>query len=150
MTLNSVKESNPKDAIGITKVPLSTLSMPVLFECGLGMMEGAIKYRRHNYRAIGVRASVYFDATMRHLGAWYEGEDIDPDSGLNHITKAITSLMVLRDAMIRDKMVDDRPPSTTGFIQPLNEKMKELLAKYETHLTPYTIDDTEGDAYNAD
>lgn len=141
------KQSNPKDAIGASKVPFSTLSVPVLLECALGMLEGAIKYRRHNYRVIGVRASVYYDATMRHLGAWWEGEDIDPASGLNHITKAITSLMVLRDAMIRDKMVDDRPPGTTGFIDELNQKTKELLDRFDEHAEPYTNQDGGPDGY---
>lgn len=149
-TESIVKQSNPKDAIGSSKVPMSTLPVPVLMECALGMLEGAIKYRRHNYRVIGVRASVYYDATMRHLGAWWEGEDIDPASGLNHVTKAITSLMVLRDAMIRDKMIDDRPPGTIGFVDELNEKTRELLSRYETHQQPYTQEDAEPDHYLGD
>ena len=95
------KPTNPKDTVGIKKAPMSTVSAPVMIEVGLAMMEGARKYGRHNYRAIGIRASVYFDASMRHLLSWWEGEDIDPDSGLSHITKAISSLMVLRDAMIQ-------------------------------------------------
>ena len=81
------KATNPKDAVGIKKVPLSTVSSKVIMEMGLGMLEGARKYGRHNYRVAGVRASVYYDACMRHLMAWWEGEDIDPDSGLHHIIK---------------------------------------------------------------
>src|SRR5690349_5453933 len=66
------KPSNPKDVIGIRKVPFSVLPTPVLWEAALGMMEGALKYGRHNYRAIGVRSSVYYDATQRHLTDWWE------------------------------------------------------------------------------
>jgi hypothetical protein len=33
------------------------VSAPVLAEVGLGMLEGGHKYGRHNYRAIGVRAT---------------------------------------------------------------------------------------------
>lgn len=132
-----VKESNPKDAIGVTKVPYSTLSGPVIAEMAVGMLEGALKYGRHNYRAIGVRASVYYDATRRHLDGWWEGEDIDPDSGLSHITKALTSLAVLRDAMIRGKMEDDRPQGTVGFLAKLNLKVKELLATYTNPKAPF-------------
>src|SRR5271170_6356732 len=51
------KASNPKDALGIRKVPFSTISMPVLAELGVAMLEGALKYGRHNYRAIGVKGS---------------------------------------------------------------------------------------------
>ena len=115
------KPTNPKDAVGIKKAPMSTVSAAVLAEVGVGMLEGALKYGRHNYRGVGVRASVYYDATIRHLFSWWEGEDIDPDSQLSHVTKAICSLVVLRDAMIQDKCEDDRPPRSVNFYEQLNE-----------------------------
>ena len=137
VTVGSIKDSNPKDALGISKVPMSTVPVPVMMEVALGLMEGGLKYGRHNYRAIGIRFSVYYDAAMRHVGAWWEGEDIDADSGLSHITKAISTLVVLRDAMIRDKFVDDRPPGTSGFIEKLNQKAAELLVKYPEPEAPF-------------
>jgi hypothetical protein len=120
------KASNPKDVLGIRKVPRSVIPVSVLWELGdpsdipapviwelaVAMFEGALKYARHNYRAVGVRASVYFDALNRHVDAWWDGQDIDPDSGLHHITKAIATLFVLRDSMIRGNWVDDRAPRT--------------------------------------
>lgn len=107
----SAKDGNPKDAIGIRKWRyISTIPLTVLWEIGAALLEGALKYGAHNYRVAGVRASVYVDAAMGHIGQWWEGEDIDKDSGLNHITKAIASLIVLRDAMIQDMLTDDRPP----------------------------------------
>ncbi len=132
-----VKESNPKDAVGVAKAPASTVPLPVLLEIGVAMLEGARKYGRHNYRAIGVRSSVYFDAAFRHLSAWWEGEDVDPDSGLSHITKAIATLAVLRDAMIRGKMVDDRPPGTAGFVQALNERAAAVVKRYPDAKAPF-------------
>jgi hypothetical protein len=125
------KDTNPKDAVGIAKVPFSTLSQVVIAEEGLAMMEGALKYGRHNYRESGVRASVYFDAFMRHMTAWWEGQDIDPDSGLSHVTKARACLGVLRDSMVRGNWVDDRPPRVEeSWMADLNAKAKALLAKY--------------------
>ena len=133
------KDTNPKDAVGIKKVPLSVVSAPVLMEIGLGMMEGARKYRRHNYRVAGVRASVYYDAAMRHLMSWWEGEDIDPDSGLSHISKALACLSVLRDSMILENWNDDRPPKhKDGWVQEYNKKAKEIIEKYPEELEPYT------------
>jgi hypothetical protein len=133
------KPSNPKDSLGILKHPLSTVSMPVIAELGVGMLEGSMKYGRHNYRAVGVRASVYFDATFRHLAAWWEGQDIDPLSGINHVGKAIASLFVLRDSMIRGNWVDDRPPAVDADIwDDLNERVKKLNAQYPTPVAPYT------------
>lgn len=127
----SGKPTNPKDAVGIKKVPMSTVPANVLMEVGLAMMEGALKYGRHNYRAVGVRASVYFDAAKRHLDDWWEGVDIDKDSGLSHLSKAMACLVVLRDSMARGNMTDDRPPaSPEGWMEELNKKAEELLEKY--------------------
>ena len=127
---NETKPTNPKDAIGIRKAPLSCVPASVLLETGTAMLEGASKYGRHNYRAVGVRASVYYDATMRHMMQWWEGEDIDPDSGLSHVTKAIASLVVLRDAMIQQKLTDDRPPASKMDIASLNATAGAVLDRH--------------------
>jgi hypothetical protein len=133
------KASNPKDVLGIRKVPRSTIPLPVLWELGVAMLEGALKYARHNYRAVGVRASVYYDACARHMDAWFEGEDTDPDSALNHITKAIATLVVLRDSMIRGNWVDDRPPrSKPEIMAELNAKVAKLIDKYPDPKVPFT------------
>ena len=138
MLFNS-KDTNPKDAVGTKKVPFSTIPCRVIAEVGLAMLEGSRKYSRHNYRIAGVRGSVYYDATLRHLMAWYEGEDIDPDSGLSHITKAIAGLVVLRDSMISNNWTDDRPPKVkSGWVQELNIKAGEIIDKYPNSKEPYT------------
>ena len=133
------KDTNPKDAVGIAKAPLTVIPQTLLGELGVALLEGARKYGRHNWRVAGVRASVYIDAAWRHLADWWEGEDIDPDSDLNHITKAIASLTVLRDAMIQDSWVDDRPPPTKkGWLKELNARAKRVLEKYPDAVDPYT------------
>ena len=132
------KETNPKDSVGIKKVPFSTVPSEVVAEIGLAMLEGARKYGRHNYRIAGVRSSVYYDALFRHITAWWEGEDIDPDSGLNHVIKALSTLTVLRDAMINDKLTDDRPPSLkAGWVTELNKKAAEIIDKHPDSLPPF-------------
>jgi Domain of unknown function (DUF5664) len=134
----TTKPTNPKDAFGIKKASLSCVPSPVLMEVGIGMLEGAGKYGRHNYRIYGVRASVYYDAALRHLMSWWEGEDIDADSGLSHVTKAICSLVVLRDAMIQGKFNDDRPPVSRAWLADLNAKAEALFEKYPDPVKPYT------------
>lgn len=126
----SEKPTNPKDAIGIRKAPMSTVPAGVMAELGTAMLEGAAKYGRHNYRAVGVRASVYYDALMRHAFAWWEGEDIDPDSGMSHVTKAIATLVVLRDAMMQGKLEDDRPPRSAPFFGELNAQAGVILDRH--------------------
>ncbi len=136
--MNEVKDSNPKDALGIRKAPFSTVPAPVIAELGLAMLEGALKYGRHNYRVIGVRTSVYYDACRRHLDAFWEGQDIDPESGLPHVIKAMACLAIMRDAQYQGKLTDDRPPSTPdGWVEKLNQKAADLLDKYPNPKPPY-------------
>lgn len=135
----AAKPTNPKDAIGSTKPPLSTIPTRVLFLLGLGMLEGTCKYGRHNYRAAGVRGSVYFDAALRHMSKWYEGEDIDPDSGLPHVIKAMASLAVLMDGILEGNFNDDRPPKIDPkFWNEVEKKAKEILARFPNPVEPFT------------
>jgi hypothetical protein len=102
---------DPKGVAGAARVPFDALPWAVLAELALAHGEGAALYGRHNWRRTRVVASTYYAASLRHLWKWIEGEDIDPDSGVSHLVKAMASLAVLRDAQIMGTMDDDRPPS---------------------------------------
>lgn len=118
---------------------MSTVPCGPILEAGLGMLEGARKYGRHNYRVVGARASVYYDAVIaRHLMPWWEGQDIDPDSGLSHITKAITGLLVLRDSMLKGNWIDDRPICNEIDLAELNRKAAEIIDRYPNAEIPFT------------
>lgn len=133
------KPTNPKDQISVEKIPFSLIPSNVLAEVALAFLEGSLKYGSYNWRVAGVRASVYLDAESRHKEAFKNGEDIDPDSGLNHIAKAIACLIILRDSMLNGNWTDDRPPKiNSGWIQESNKKVKELIAKYPNPKSPYT------------
>lgn len=125
----TVTKGNPKDAVGSNKAPVSTVSRRVLHELGLAMLEGECQYWRHNYRAVSVRAMVYVDALERHLSAWIEGQDIDPDSGLSHLVKAMACLAIIRDAQLYGSLIDDRPPAQKdlNWIKALNEKAMSIV-----------------------
>lgn len=137
----SEKDTNPKDPIGVRKWRQYTaVPTSVIWELGVAMLEGALKYGRHNYRVAGVRASVYVDAAKGHIDSWWEGEDEDEDSRLSHITKAIASLTVLRDAMINNSWVDDRPPVNQGtgkLKADLQNHVEWLLDKYPSPKEAY-------------
>ncbi len=109
-SLRGTKETNPKYSEGTKKAPLHCIPCGPLFELGLAMFEGSRKYGRHNYRATGVRASTYYDAMIGHIMDWWEGEDIDPESGLHHLVKATTAMFIIRDSMLMGNFNDDRPP----------------------------------------
>lgn len=135
----NTKPTNPKDALGIKKVPLHCVSGQVLMELALAMFEGARKYGSHNYRDAGVRASVYYDAVLRHIIDWWEGEDIDPDSNLHHVSKAIACLHVLRDSMLMGNWIDDRPIQHPNKLNTkrFNEQTIKLIEKYPNAKKPY-------------
>jgi hypothetical protein len=136
----ATKDTNAKDAVGVKKWrQFCTLPFPPLWEVGVAMLEGARKYGRHNYRAAGVRASVYVDAAMGHISQWWEGEDLDPDSGLSHITKAIATLVVMRDAMLNDMFTDDRPPKSklSAIRDDLQAKVEDIIKRYPDAKEPF-------------
>jgi hypothetical protein len=129
------KDTNPKDALGVQRVPLmSVIPQNVIAEVALALLEGAWKYGRHNYRAAGVRPSVYVDAAQGHIGNYWEGEDIDPDSERHHVIKAIAGLVVLYDSICQENVQDDRPPKSKVLPRDarMNAKAKALLDKMAT------------------
>jgi hypothetical protein len=89
---------------------------------------GAKKYFANSYRqGETVVWSRTYGSIMRHMMAFWEGEDNDPDSNISHISHAITGLVVLRDSMMQENWVDDRPaPSKLGWISKMNQKAKEM------------------------
>lgn len=135
------KPENPKDRVGSAKYRMSCVSSAVMAEVAVAMTEGALKYGRHNYRAAGVLASVNKDAAKHHVDAWWEGQDIDPDSGLHHIVKAIAALTVLRDGMLAKNWIDDRPPvldPSFEWIERCNADTRRLMEKYPTPVPAFT------------
>jgi hypothetical protein len=137
-----LKDTNPKDAVGVRKWrQYCTVPTTIIWELGVAMLEGARKYGRHNYRVAGVRASVYVDAAKGHIDSWWEGEDIDADSGLSHVTKAMASLAVLRDAMINDMLTDDRPPKVKGFESfkaNMQKAVESIMERHPDACEPFT------------
>jgi len=140
--MSSTKKSNPKDMVGGNKFSFTRLPMSVVAEVSLALHEGARKYGAHNWRVAGVQSGVYIDGCLRHLMLWQEGQDIDPDSGLNHVTKAIAGLMVLRDGMIQDNWVDTRPPNSKMDMTELNDYVLNINCRYPNPVAPFLQTDT--------
>lgn len=103
---------NPKDKLGIKKVPLHLIPPSALIEEAMCMSEGAKKYGPYNWREEGkpVTVTVYVAAAMRHLLAFMDGEDLDPESGHSHLGHNRAGVGVLIDAMACGNAIDDRPP----------------------------------------
>ena len=142
MSEPTTKESNPKDAIGCKKPPLSVLPAPAMYVAALALLDGACKYRRHNWRIAGVRASIYYDAVMRHLTRCWEGEDTDPESGIPHLGHAMACLIILLDSRLAGKLTDDRPPALDpSWMKDIQSAVTQLLSRHPNPKTPFTIND---------
>jgi hypothetical protein len=135
------KPSNPKDAVGSNKLPFHLFPETAVALGSLAFLEGALKYGRANWRVIGVRTSIYIDALRRHVNAYFEGEDLDPDSGLPHLSHALACLAIIVDAQAAGKLTDDRQVSggyrrMVNWLTPHVKRLKELHAdKSPTHFT---------------
>lgn len=143
------KPSNPKDSIATNKVPLG-LFPPVAIAYGaIGMLEGKLKYGEANFRAVGVRASIYIDAAIRHLESWRDGENLTQDSGCDHLGNALACIAIILDARSIGKLVDDRqiPGNLPQTLKDLEEKVAHLRKLYEDrNPTHYTLDKAFPDA----
>lgn len=126
--MSELKLTNPKDAVGASKVPLHLWPATATVAGCMALLDGALKYGRGNFRATGVRASIYFDACNRHLNAWFEGEDTDPDSGLPHLGHALACLAVLVDAQAAGKLNDDRqyPGGYRALLEQMTQQVERL------------------------
>ncbi|MCK1479342.1 hypothetical protein IVB27_32530 [Bradyrhizobium sp. 197] len=69
---------------------------------------GAEKYAPRNWEK-GMLWSRPFDALMRHLTAWWEGEKCDSDTGYSHLWHAGCCIVFLIAYEIRGIGQDDRP-----------------------------------------
>lgn len=134
----TAKESNPKDIIGSTKASLCCVPCGPLFEVGAAMLDGSAKYGRHNWRVIGVRASVYYEAALRHLMRYWEGEDIDPDSGVHHLAHVSACCLIARDAAMCDKLDDDRPLVVGDPTACVKTLIPAIKANYPDPKKPFT------------
>lgn len=56
---------------------------------------GSKKYADNNWQIVPDAKTRYYDAAMRHLDAWFNGEVKDSETGLPHLAHAICCLMFL-------------------------------------------------------
>jgi hypothetical protein len=68
---------------------------------------GAKKYDAHNWRG-GIEYSRLIGAAYRHLSAFNDGEDIDPESGLSHLAHLGCCVLFLLEQEAKGTGLDDR------------------------------------------
>lgn len=140
------KPSNPKDVLGTNRAPFDLVSDIAIAEESLAMAEGGLKYGKFNYRAIGVRASIYLDAARRHIAKWKNGEERDQKTGVHHLGSARACLGILLEAQGMGNLTDDRPPVMPGFsgqVDALEERMSHLVTLYGDRNPRHYAQDTQ-------
>lgn len=89
------------------KPPISLIPRQAIEGCAQAFAYGAKKYGTHNYRK-GISYSRLLDACMRHVVAFADGEDKDPESDLSHIYHALACLSMLSYMESLGEGYDDR------------------------------------------
>ena len=90
------------------KPRLALLSAPAIWELGEVLTSGADKYGANNWRK-GIDYTRLLSATLRHVLALVEGEDLDQESGLHHAAHAMAELMFMLDFYMEGRSeLDDR------------------------------------------
>lgn len=143
--MSDTKDTNPKDLIGSNKAPLHLWPTAASALGSLALLDGMLKYGRSNWRAVGVRPTIYVDALLRHVIAWLEGEEQPPDSDVHHLGHALACLAILVDAKFAGKLNDDRlyPGGYQDAIALANATVAKIKKRYEHRDMPkhYTIAD---------
>lgn len=105
---------------------------------------GAKKYAAHNFRN-GYEWSKSYDAAMRHMNAFWAGEDIDPEMGVPHVICAAWHMFTLTTFMIEHPEHDDRYKAEIGT---LFENAQKAMAEYKgEQLPPFPTEPSVGPYY---
>lgn len=89
------------------KPDLSLLSSVWIYGVGAVLTFGKKKYDAHNWRK-GLQLSRLLAAALRHIFAFLNGEDRDPETGLPHLDHASCCLMFAREMWSTRPDMDDR------------------------------------------
>lgn len=68
---------------------------------------GAKKYSRNNWKK-GLKTTEIVDSMLRHIYAYLDGEDVDPESGINHTGHIMCNAMFLSHMHLFRKDMDTR------------------------------------------
>lgn len=113
---------NPKDRLGIKKVPLALLPLSGQVVQAMAHHIGKEKYGTYNWRERAVQMTIYLEAAKRHIELMLTGEDMDPDSYVDipnpdgsatrvhvpHSGCVMACMAIIEDARAAGCLIDDR------------------------------------------
>lgn len=77
------------------KLRWSLLPMGTVIQIVKVLEFGAQKYHKESWKQVPEGRERYYNATKRHLEAWWTGERLDPETGLHHLAHAACNLLFL-------------------------------------------------------
>ena len=102
------------------KPEFELLPLDLMSDVNKVLQHGAEKYGVGNWRKYeGFKFSRCYNALLRHMFAWWRGEDNDPETGISHLAHAMCNLLFLMYHFKNNKQTDDRP---IGFGKPKEKK----------------------------
>lgn len=90
------------------KPEYSQIPLHLLEDTARAFMYGEKKYAKFNWLK-GMNWNIPYDCALRHLFAWYAGEDNDKESGLPHLAHAMCNLLMLTAYAQNYPEGDNRP-----------------------------------------
>lgn len=116
---------NPKDLIGATKAPMSCVPASLTVNAAPVFALGARKYGRYNWRDYPIQEKAYIEALERHLLAYKDGQELDPESGCSHLAHIIAGAGIVLDALACGTLIRDtevKPGVTAELIAAQTKK----------------------------
>jgi hypothetical protein len=113
------------------KLRLDLIPIGPLVNLVLTYMIGSVRYEDYNWRK-GMKWSRIYAAMLRHLFAWWVGEEFDQDTGQPHLGSVAWGAFTLLEYQRSHKEFDDRPKNSDlspRQAQLLTESMSPLLQK---------------------
>lgn len=105
------KEDSKKEIKGkkfdANKPNLALIPKEAMWMMGQAFSYGAKKYGEENHKD-GLAIKRQLAAALRHIYQFLDGEDIDPESGLNHLGHALASVAMAAYTLENNKDFDDR------------------------------------------
>ena len=102
-------DENPKTRFGKAKPSMANVPPVALVHLMMAHADGVKKYGQMNWRDTNVPATIYYDAAMRHLMKWLDGQELDADSGVHHLGHVMACCAIILDAQASNRLSDDRP-----------------------------------------
>lgn len=116
------------------KPDLSLCPTVALEQMALAFMLGEKKYGRYNYYK-GMEASRLVAAALRHLNAWNEGENLDPEAvaaGYNttHLGHALACIGMILQQQKMGTLKDNRYLGASGAMKIVELTPEEFARRY--------------------